>query len=664
MDYRELPLQDMSNALRFLSVDAVEKANSGHPGMPMGMADVITVLFSQFMIFNPQQPLWPNRDRFILSNGHGSMLQYALLHLTGYDVSLDDLKNFRQLHSKTPGHPEYGYTPGVETTTGPLGQGFANAVGMAIAQKIQQERFGEEIFDNKTYVTVGDGCLMEGISHEAAELAGHLKLSNLVVLFDDNNISIDGEVSLSSSTDIVKRFESYDFNVFECDGHDHDAIFDVLNRAEESEKPVLIAFKTHIGYGSPNKQDTSGAHGSPLGKGERDLAAHHLGWHHGPFEVPQAIYDVWGRVAEDGVATYNQWMDDIEELSEKDEKKFEEFQRLLAGEISDEVFESLDELKIRTCTDHPVMATRKAGGHVLDVIAKTLPEVISGSADLTGSVLTKVDDMHGLTSDDFSGRFIHYGVREHGMAAIMNGIALYGGLIPISGTFMSFLDYMRPSVRLSALMGLRVIYVMTHDSIGLGEDGPTHQPVEHLAMCRATPNLLTFRPADLVETIECYELALQHQQTPSVLALSRQNLPTVRTKYTEENLSSYGAYRLIEAKDDVKGIFVATGSEVEIAIKAHKELLAEGIETHVVSMPCMELFEAQEDAYKDDILPASIPVVAIEAAAQQSWDKYIGRTGAFIGMQGFGGSAPAEELYKDFGITAEDAVEAMKKIIK
>lgn len=659
-----LPIKEMSNAVRFLSIDAVEKAKSGHPGMPMGMADVCTILFSHFLVFNPQQPQWPNRDRFILSNGHGSMLQYALLHLSGYDLSMEDIKDFRQLNSKTPGHPEYGYTPGVETTTGPLGQGIANAVGMAISQKIMAERYGEELFNNKTYVTVGDGCLMEGISHEACELAGHLKLNNLVVLFDDNHISIDGDTNLTSSTDIMARFKSYGFETIEADGHDHDDIFDALNHAEESEKPVFIAFKTHIGFGSPNKQDTAGAHGSPLGEGERALAAHECGWNHAPFEIPKEIYDAWAQSSEDGIHAYNNWMEDFHEFSENNESKFEELTRVLSGDLPHELEESLAELKIRTCTDEPKLATRKASGNVLDVIAKVLPEVVSGSADLSGSVFTRTSDMEGITAEDFSGRYMHYGVREHAMAAIMNGMSLYGGIIPLSGTFMSFVDYLRPSLRLSALMQQRVIYVMTHDSIGLGEDGPTHQPVEHLAMCRATPNVLTFRPADQVETIEAYELALAHKQSPSVISLSRQGLPTVRTHYTEENLSQRGAYILAKAEGKPQGIFMASGSEVEIALNAHKQLLAKGIETNVVSVPCMELFDVQDDEYKDSILLGDTPKVALEAGIRAPWNLYLSNKDKFIGVETFGESAPAEELYKHFGLTIENAAEQMKNIIK
>ncbi|PPR17571.1 MAG: Transketolase 1 [Proteobacteria bacterium] len=654
-----LNYHEMANAVRFLSIDAVQKANSGHPGMPMGMAEIGVALFSEFLTFNPNEPKWPNRDRFVLSNGHGSMLLYSLLHLTGYDISMDDLKNFRQLHSKTAGHPEYGYADGIETTTGPLGQGVANAVGMAIAEKLSAERFGEEIFNHYTYVSVGDGCLMEGISHEALEIAGHLELNKLIVLFDDNNICIDGKVSNTSSTKVLERMKSYGFDTFTCDGHDITEVMEIIEKARHSEKPAFISFKTHIGYGSKKVMDTSSAHGSPLGEEEIQNVRNELEWDHEPFKIPNHIYDAFSHASARGKHEYIEWQKKVEKL---DEGLKQELNRRLNGTLSDNLKEALNTFKKQTSEKSEKVATRKASGNTLEVIARFVPELISGSADLTGSVNTKTSEMTPILPHDFSGNYMHYGVREHGMAAIMNGMALYGGFIPTSGTFMSFLDYLKPSLRLSALMGLRVIYVLTHDSIGLGEDGPTHQPVEQLATSRATPNVLTFRPCDQVETAECWELALTAHKTPSVMSLTRQGLACLRTEHTDENLCAKGGYILAGQNDDsTDAILIATGSEVEIAMQAREKLKESGVNARVVSMPCMELFDRQSTEYKLSVLPCEVSTrVAIEAGAELGWHKYIGAHGTFIGMSNngesiFGASAPAEELYEHFGITAENA---------
>lgn len=663
-----LNYHEMANAVRFLSMDAVQKANSGHPGMPMGMADIGVALFSEFLTFNPNEPKWPNRDRFVLSNGHGSMLLYSLLHLTGYDISMDDLKNFRQLHSKTAGHPEYGYADGIETTTGPLGQGVANAVGMAIAEKLSAERFGREIFNHYTYVSVGDGCLMEGISHEALELAGHLELNKLIVLFDDNNICIDGKVSNTSSTKVLDRMKSYGFDTFACDGHDITEIMETIEKARHSENPAFISFKTHIGYGSQKVMDTASAHGSPLGDEEIQNVRKELEWEHAPFKIPNHVYDAFSHASARGKHEYIEWQKKVEKL---DDGLKQELNRRLSGTVSENLKEALNTFKKNTSEKSEKVATRKASGNTLEVIARFVPELISGSADLTGSVNTKTSEMTPILPHDFSGNYMHYGVREHGMAAIMNGIALYGGFIPTSGTFMSFLDYLKPSLRLSALMGLRVIYVLTHDSIGLGEDGPTHQPIEQLATSRATPNVLTFRPCDQVETAECWELALTHDKTPSVMSLTRQGLQCLRTEHTDENLCAKGGYILAGENDDsTDALLIATGSEVEIAMHARQILKESGVNARVVSMPCMELFDRQSDEYKLSVLPCEVSTrIAIEAAAELGWHKYIGAHGTFIGMSKngesvFGASAPAEELYKHFGITAEHAAHTVLEKIR
>ncbi len=654
----------MANAVRFLSIDAVNKAQSGHPGMPMGMADIGTVLFSEFLNFDPSNPKWPNRDRFVLSNGHGSMLLYSLLHLTGYNISMDDIINFRQMHSKTAGHPEYGYADGIETTTGPLGQGIANAVGMAIAANLSAQRHGEDLFKNYTYVSVGDGCLMEGISHEALEVAGNLKLNKLIVLFDDNNICIDGEVSNTSSTDVLARIKSYGFDTFTCDGHNVDAIRETIQKAKDSDKPAFIAFKTHIGFGCATKVDTASAHGSPLSADEIEATRKELGWDHEPFKVPNHVYDAFSHASARGKRAYETWQ---ETLHSKSTDVQNELSRLQTGDVNASLKQAVIDFKKETSKNAAKVATRKASGNTLEALHPHVPELISGSADLTGSVNTKTSTMTPITANDFSGNYMHYGVREHGMAAIMNGITLYGGFIPTSGTFMSFLDYLKPSLRLSALMGIRVIYVMTHDSIGLGEDGPTHQPVEQLATARATPNVLTFRPADQVETAECWQIALETKNAPSVLSLTRQGLRCVRTTHTPENLSAKGAYILAGENDDsTDALIFATGSEVEIALGARALLKIDGINARVISMPCMELFDKQSTEYRLSVMPCEVTTrLAIEAGCDLGWHKYISAHGSFIGMTEngasvFGASAPAEELYKHYGITAENAANIIK----
>ena len=643
----------MANAVRFLSIDMVNKANSGHPGAPLGMADFITVLYKDFLHYNPKNPNWHNRDRFVLSNGHASALLYSVLHLTGQELTIDDLKKFRQLHSKTAGHPEYAEVQAIETTTGPLGQGLATAVGMAIGQKIQAERYGEELFNNKTYVTVGDGCLMEGISHEAAELASNLKLNNLIVLFDNNNICIDGKVTNVSPTNIEARFKAYGFNVLHADGHNHNSIHKALSKAQNSDAPVFISFKTHIGYGSP-KIDSSASHGSPLGEEGADATREKLGWDYPPFDIPQEIYSAWQNSAVKSEEKYKNWQQAFAKLS-RDEQ-----QQLNIANTTNAV-NALDELKKKASKEKLGESTRKTSGNCFDVIFPELAELISGSADLTGSNNTLASSMKPLDAKNYAGNYIHYGVREHAMGAIMNGISLYGGLIPTSGTFLVFSDYMRTSIRLSALMNKQVIYILTHDSIGLGEDGPTHQPVEHLASLRAIPNLYTFRPADQIETAECWQIALKSTTTPSAFALSRQNMPTVRKTHIKENLSAMGGY-ILNDMPNFEGIFIATGSEIQLAIQAQKQLKKQGVATRVVSMPCQELFNAQTEEYKQQILPNKITArIAIEAGGEMSWHKYIGLTGKFIGMNGFGASAPALDLYEYFGITAQNAVTAMLK---
>jgi len=650
----------MANALRFLAVDAVQKAKSGHPGMPMGMADVATVLFTRFLNFNASDPAWADRDRFILSAGHGSMLLYALLHLTGYeDFSLEELKNFRQLGSKTAGHPEYGHGAGIETTTGPLGQGIANAVGMALAERMLADRFGSDLVDHNTYVIAGDGCLMEGISHEAASFAGRLRLGKLIVLFDDNGISIDGSTDLAVNDDQLMRFGACGWDVSFCDGHDPDAIAQAINGAHETQdKPSLIACKTMIGFGSPNKAGTAASHGAPLGDDEIAATREALNWPHSSFEIPEAVSSAWRRVGTMKSAKMEAWRKRLHDSGRK-----AEFERLISGTLPKDWQASLQDFKRKHSAEKTKVATRKASQETLDVLAEVIPELAGGSADLTGSNLTKAKSQKPVTPGDFSGSYIHYGVREHGMAAAMNGIALHGGFVPYGGTFLIFTDYCRPAIRLSALMQQRVIYVMTHDSIGLGEDGPTHQPVEHLASLRAIPNLNVYRPCDVVETAECWAASLETSSTPSVLSLSRQGLHCLRTEHTDENLSSKGGYVLAEteAKRDVT--LIASGSEVEIAMEARDQLKAEGVSAAVVSMPCLDKFEEQSQDYRDQVTQLEAPIVVVEAAIEQSWGKYLGRNGKFVGMSTFGASAPANELYQHFGITTQNVVNAAKKII-
>lgn len=643
----------LANAIRALSMDAVEAAKSGHPGMPMGMADVATVLFTRFLKFDASDPHWPDRDRFVLSAGHGSILLYALLYLTGYSsITLDNIKRFRQLGSPCAGHPEYGHADGIETTTGPLGQGFGNAVGMAIAERVLNARFGNELVDHRTYVIASDGDLMEGVSHEAASLAGHLKLNRLIVLFDDNHVSIDGDTALAESTDQLQRFEAYGWAVSRIDGMDGAAVANALQKAQTSERPVLIACRTTIGFGAPKRAGTAKAHGEALGPEEVAGARLALNWPYPAFEIPADIMSGWRSIGARGSASRKSW--DVRHASSP---KRTAFDAAIAGEIPASLSPALSELKKKIAAEKPSVATRKASEMALEVINVQVPTTIGGSADLTGSNNTKTKDMKEITPGDFSGRYIHYGVREHGMAAAMNGMALHKGVIPYSGTFLIFSDYCRPSIRLAALMGQRVIHVMTHDSIGLGEDGPTHQPVEHLAALRAIPNLLVFRPADAVETAECWELALAQKNRPSILALTRQGVATLRTGDNKENLSAKGAYVLAEDAT-TRVTFLATGSEVEIALKARELLKAKGVAARVVTMPCWELFEEQPETYRDKVLGISTVRVAIEAAAPMGWERYTGPNGGFIGMHGFGASAPYKDLYKHFGITAEAAAEA------
>ncbi len=657
----EPSLREMANAIRALSMDAVEAANSGHPGMPMGMADVATVLFTQYLKFDPSAPNWPDRDRFVLSAGHGSMLLYSLLYLTGYPgMSLEEVKRFRQLGSKTAGHPEYGHAAGIETTTGPLGQGLGNAVGMAIAERLMNARYGDAVCDHYTYVIAGDGCLMEGVSHEAIDLAGHLRLNKLIVLFDDNSISIDGSTDLSTSMDQLKRFEAAGWSVSRIDGHDATQIGNAIAAAKKSERPSLIACRTLIGYGAPNKQGTSATHGSPLGAAEIEATRAHLHWSYAPFELPQAILDTWRAAGNKGKAAHAKWNAAHEALPAE---KRSEFDRTVAGTLPRALPEAISQLKAKWLVEKPKLATRQSSQASLEAIASVMPELIGGSADLTGSNGTKVKAQKAIKPGDFSGSYIHYGVREHGMGAAMNGIALHGGFVPYGGTFLVFSDYCRPAIRLSALMQQRVIYVMTHDSIGLGEDGPTHQPVEHVASLRAIPNCLVFRPADAIETLEMWECALNAADAPSVLCLTRQSLPTLRNDGHERgNLVAKGAYVLREAQGERQVTLLATGSEVELAVKAADKLAGEGIAAAVVSMPCWELFRQQPRDYRRQVL-GSAPRIAIEAAVNSGWHEWLGEDGVFIGMSGFGASGPFEELYRHFGITADAAVAAAKTVL-
>ncbi len=652
---------DMANAIRALAMDAVQRANSGHPGLPMGMADVATVLFTQFLKYDPQRPEWPDRDRFILSAGHGSMLLYALLHLAGYpDMTMEQIRNFRQLGSRTAGHPEFGEAPGIETTTGPLGQGVANAVGMALAERLLNARYGDGLVDHHTYVLAGDGCLMEGISQEAITFAGHLRLGKLVLLFDDNSISIDGPTSLSTSEDQPARFAAAGWDVQSVDGHDPDAVAAAIAQAKTTATPSMIACRTTIGFGAPNKAGTAATHGAPLGEEEVAGARIQLGWGHAPFTVPDEIMAAWRGAGARGNAGYRAWAGRLKSLDDGEQK---EFARIVAGSLPGDFAAAIEEIKQGFAEAQPTLATRASSGKVLDRLTVTVPEMIGGSADLTGSNNTKAEGFEPVTPDNFAGRYIHYGVREHGMAAAMNGMALHGGVIPYSGTFLVFTDYCRPAIRLSALMKQRVIYVMTHDSIGLGEDGPTHQPVEHVAALRAMPNVNVYRPADATEVAECWALALASADTPSVLALTRQGLPHLRETYVADNLCARGAYVMAEANGGRKATLLATGSEVHLAIEARAALEHAGIPTAVVSMPCWELFAAQPADYQQQVLGNSGIRIAVEAASGFGWERWTGPQsstgGGFVGMTSFGASAPAIDLYQHFGITVDAIVEAV-----
>jgi len=648
--------QRMSNAIRALTMDAVQAANSGHPGMPMGMADAATALFCDHLKFSASAPNWADRDRFVLSAGHGSMLLYALLYLTGYaDMTIDEIRNFRQLGARTAGHPEFGHASGIETTTGPLGQGIANAVGMAMAERHLAARFGDDLVDHHTYAIAGDGCLMEGISHEAASMAGHMQLSRLIVLFDDNGISIDGSTDLTVSDNITGRFESYGWQVLACDGHDMDAVSAAITAAKADNRPSLIRCKTVIGFGSPAKQGTSGVHGAPLGDAEIEAARAALDWPHAAFEIPADILAQWRAVGAKGDSTRTVW-----QTQHDTHPKAALFDAAMRGDVPDQLAPAILDWKTTLAADPQSLATRVASQKTLDAILPACPTLFGGSADLTGSNNTKVGGHSIFDRNNYGGTYIHYGVREHGMAAAMNGIALHGGAIPYGGTFMVFTDYCRPSIRLSALMGQRAIYVMTHDSIGLGEDGPTHQPVEHLAALRVIPNLLVFRPGDAVETAEAWQCAIEAANAPSILALSRQGMAQFRHGDMSENKTALGGYIVAGDDADRQVTFIASGSEVGIALAARDSLVKDGIAATVVSMPCMELFRSQDTAYQNGIL-GSAPRIVIEAAMQQSWDWMLGPTDGFIGMNGFGASAPINDLYAHFGITKDAVVAAARQ---
>ncbi len=677
-------LKSMANAIRFLSIDAVQKANSGHPGMPLGMADVATVLFAKYLNHNPDDSKWFNRDRFVLSNGHGSMLLYSILYLTGY-ISVDELKNFRQMGSKTPGHPEFGLTSGVEATTGPLGQGFAAAVGMALAESILEKQFR---INHYTYVMLGDGSLMEGISHEAASLAGHLKLNKLIALFDDNDISIDGATCLSCSDDVEKRFLAYGWNVDKIDGHDFDAISLAIEQAKKSDKPTMICCKTIIGKFS-SRAGTSSAHSGAFSEEDIKQMREKLNWNYEPFHVPEDVKNAWKKTVERAKQNYTMSFQRVTLESRKEEKEWipvsstgmtrestgmteenagmtgyhAELQRRLDKHLPDNIAGVLADLKKQICELMPNEATRSSFGRVMELLTESMPELIGGSADLTGSNCTKYEHMQVINSNNYSGSYVHYGVREHAMAACMNGMALHGAILPYGGTFLVFSDYCRPAIRLSALMKQQVMYVMTHDSIGVGEDGPTHQPIEHLASLRAIPNLYVFRPADAVETLECVSIALEKKESPALFALSRQNVRYMRKFYSDidqsANLSKFGAYILCECSKELKVTIFATGSEVEIAVEAREKLQEKGIGTRIVSMPCWRLFDEQSDEYKAAILNNDSIKVAIEAGSEMGWHKYIGSNGIFIGMKSFGESAPYKTLYEHFNISADHVVKCV-----
>lgn len=646
-------LKNMANAIRFLAADAINKSNSGHPGMPLGMADVAAVLFGEYIKLNPQAPKWFNRDRFVLSAGHGSMLLYSLLYLTGYeDININDIKNFRQFGSKTAGHPEYGHLDGIDMTTGPLGQGISSAVGMALAERMLNAKYGDELCSHYTYVIAGDGCLMEGISEESASLAGHLKLNKLIVFWDNNNITIDGTVDKSSSTDQLKRFEAMGWNTLSINGHDFDEIRTAIKTAQTSPKPTLIACKTTIGLGAPTKCGTSKCHGSPLGAEETAAMRQALNWTSAPFEIPSAILTDWRATQDRNKTAYQTWVNAAE-------KADAEFRLVIANKLPNGWDNELNNLKKQALLSEPKVATRKASEMCLKAIVPHIPEIVGGSADLAASNLTFVEGLKTVTKEDYNGNNIMYGIREHAMGAIMNGMALHGGVIPYGGTFFVFSDYLRPSMRLAALMGIRVIYVLTHDSIGVGEDGPTHQPIEHLASYRAMPNILTFRPCDVIETAECWQEALTEDHRPSLLALSRQNLPLLR-KSIDKNLSAKGAYVISPCAKERDVTIIATGSEVHIAVEAQKKLAENKINAAVVSMPCMELFEEQSLNYQLEVLGTK-PVVSVEAGTTFGWNRYAKKT---IGIDSFGASAPADKLYEYFGLTAENIADKVEKFLK
>ena len=651
---------DLSNAVRFLSCEAVQQANSGHPGMPMGIADVATVLFTRFLKYDAANPAWPDRDRFVLSAGHGSALLYSLFYLTGYpEMTLDEIKNFRQLGSKTPGHPEYGHTPGVETTTGPLGQGITTAVGMALAERMTNVRYGDDLVDHFTYVIVGDGCLMEGVSHEAISFAGHQKLNKLIVLWDDNNISIDGTIDVTCSDDQMKRFEAAGWDTQAVDGHDQDAVAAAIEKAQKSDKPSMIACKTTIAFGSPSKAGSNGAHGSPLGWEDIAAAKKALGFDYPAFEIPEEVLTAWREAGAKGAADREAWEGRLSASGKADD-----FNAFTAGKLPEGWKDALEAYKKTLADEKPTLATRASSGKALEVLTEAIPQMIGGSADLTGSVntLTKANKAP-LNAENYGGRYVHYGIREFAMGAIMNGMALHGGFIPYGGTFLMFVDYMKGAMRLSALMGTKVVYVLTHDSIGVGEDGPTHQPVETLASIRSIPNLNVFRPADAMEMAECWELAIT-ADCPSGMVCSRQNLPTVRETYSAENLSAKGGYVLAEAEGGARQVtLMATGSEVHLCVEARQRLQAEGIPTAVVSLPCWELFEAQGQDYMNEVLGPGTARVAVEAAVSFGWGQYLGEKGAFVGMKGFGTSMPGGKIFEHFGITTDNVVTAAKSLI-
>ena len=658
----KIKLTELSNAIRFLSIDAVQKANSGHPGMPMGMADVSTVLFKYHLRFNPKNPSWINRDRFVLSAGHGSMLLYSILYLTGYEsVSIDDIKNFRQINSICAGHPEYQKNSGIETTTGPLGQGLGNAVGLAIAEEVFKKRFGAKLIDHKTYVIASDGDLMEGISHEAMSLAGHLKLKNLIVFFDNNKISIDGPTKLSVSDDYKKRFQSYGWNYIEINGHNEKQINAAILKAKKSTKPSIISCKTIIGFGSPNKSGKASSHGSPLGEDEINLVRKKLKWNHSPFEIPNNILTAWREFGEKGVELEKNWRNEVDKSDTKIQQQLTNPENLNIQELDNLIFQE----KERNFNEKPELATRQCSMKVIEILKKNFTQLIGGSADLSGSNNTKTSNSEVINSKSFKGNYIHYGVREHGMASIMNGLALYHNVIPYGGTFLIFSDYCKPSIRLSALMGLRVIYIFSHDSIGLGEDGPTHQPVEQLSGLRAIPNLKVFRPADINETLESWQLALKNFSGPSAIILSRQKLPYITRKISKENNCAFGAYEINITSHDNKVTLLASGSEVSIALEVQNNLKNAGIESKVVSMPCHELFDEQNDKYKEKIIEQNNLIVSIEAGSISCWGKYTKKNDLRIGIDNFGKSAPFKELYNDFNISSSKIVSLIqKKLLK